>query len=129
MKYIKTYEAFEETAKDEINNMVNIVNVGIDKTYLNNGDKEYSYIISEESKKYVSYKIIKFIETIFGNKLNIEPFEILSFLDELTAHEEELDENSINSVTQDIYNYIDELSDYELEDYFKLSQSTKKFNL
>lgn len=134
MKYIKSYENLQNflTAKDKINDMVSQVYVELEKTYLPDGDKDYSYVISEESKKFATYKILKFINTLFNKQLNVECHEIMSFLDELEIsqdEEEELDEESINQVTQEIYNYINELSDHNLDDIFKISQNAAKFNL
>lgn len=134
MKYIKTYENLHifSTAKDKINDMVSDVYVELEKTYLADGNKDYSYHISEESKKFSTYKILKFVNTIFNQKLPIDFDEIMSFLSDLeisSDNDEELDEESVKTVTQDIYNYIDELSDYELDNNFKLSQSINKYNL
>lgn len=129
MKYIKTYENLY-TAKNKINDII-IDNIDIElvKTYLNNGDKEYYYIINEKSKIYTANIIIYFIETLFSNQLNIDIDEILSFLDEITIYEDKLNENSIKSVTQEIYNYINEYSNYNLEHKFKFSQTINKYNL
>lgn len=124
MIHLKTYENLHSflTAEDKINDMIDDVYVEMEKTYLNNGDKEYSYHISEESKKFVVYKILKFVNTIFNKQLNIDFDEIMSFLNDLEIsqeNEEEIDEESVKSVAKDIYNYIDECSDYELDDKFK----------
>jgi len=134
MRYIKTYDNLNNlsTAKDKINDMVSDVYVELEKTYLADGNKDYSYNISEKSKNYITYKILKFVNTIFNKQLAIDFNEIMSFLNDLeisSDNEEELDEDSVKNVAQDIYNYIDECSNYELDDKFNLSQSINKYNL
>lgn len=134
MKYIKSFENLNNflTAKDKIEDMVSEVFVELEKTYLADGNKEYLYNISEESKKFVCYKILKFVNTLFNYKLILEFHEIMSFLNELEISkddEEELDEDSIKKVTQEIYTYINELSDHKLDDNFKIIQNANKYNL
>lgn len=133
MKHIKTFENLHKlTAKDKIEDIVKTVYVELEKTYLPDGDKEYSYHISEKSKELVVNKIIIFLNQIFDNQININYDEIISFLDNLEIsqdNEEELDEDSVKYVTQDIYDYIDDCSDYELDAKFELSQNINKYNL
>ena len=97
MKYLKTYENINNSAKDEIYNIIDNIYVELEKTYLNSGDKEYSYSISEESKKFATYKILNLINTIFNKKLNLDFDEIMSYLNEpeiSQEDEEEIDEES-----------------------------------
>lgn len=133
MKHIKTFENLHNlTAKDKIEDIVKTVYVELEKTYLPDGDKEYSYHISEKSKRFGAYKIENFVNTIFNKQLNIDLDEIISFLNNLEiskTDEEELDEDSVKYVAQDIYDYIDDCSDYELDAKFELSQNINKYNL
>ena len=138
MKHLKIFETFgtKDTIKNIIKNYINEIDVELDKYYTNDGDKIYDRIINKDSVISTATKLTKFMCKILHLKDDDEYdcyTEIIDFLDylEIDGDEdiEDLDKYSVDSVTDDIYDYMNEYSNYKLNNEFEFFNDVKNFNL
>lgn len=139
MKYLKMFETLttKETIKNIIKNYINDeIYVELDKYYTNDGDKIYDLIINKDSIVNASKKLTDFMFKIL--QLENDVYDdcyilIKSLLNDIEIDGDEdlekLDKYSVDSVTDDIYDYMNDYSNYKLNKKFKFINDVKNFNL
>lgn len=139
MKHLKIFETFgtKDTIKNIIKNYINDeIYVELDKYYTNDGDKIYDLIINKDSIVNASKKLTDFMFKIL--QLENDVYDdcyilIKSLLNDIEIDGDEdlekLDKYSVDSVTDDIYDYMNDYSNYKLNKKFKFINDVKNFNL
>lgn len=139
MKHLKIFETLttKETIKNIIKNYINDeIYVELDKYYTNDGDKIYDLIINKDSIVNASKKLTDFMFKIL--QLENDVYDdcyilIKSLLNDIEIDGDEdlekLDKYSVDSVTDDIYDYMNDYSNYKLNKKFKFINDVKNFNL